>query len=141
MSEETGNQYSHCLATLEEALREAEKAFVDADTRYLEAQRDRKIAMEAINQHQIEIDAAVAELRKISIPGTRWHLTRTDEDDTLELNAEDMVPASSRAKASKPDLVSSEAEAALAKKFDRLRSHSAARSDDPVLKVVAKPGR
>ncbi|MBV7266317.1 hypothetical protein [Erythrobacter ani] len=141
MSKDTGNQYSHCLATLEEALREAEKAFVDADTRYLEAQQDRKIAMEAINQHQIEIDAAIAELRKVSIPGTRWHLSRSEPDETLELNAEDMVPAKAEPIASKSDLISSDAESVLASKFDRLRRQSAARSDDPVLKVVAKPGR
>lgn len=79
------------LAQIEAELLKAEAAYIDADTRLREAERDRQSALDTINSHQVEFDQAVAELRRRSTPGSRWREQLTHPGDPLELGPESIA--------------------------------------------------
>ncbi len=130
------------LAGIEGDLIQAEQDFSDADARFRQAQKDRRIALEKINLHQTEMDETSAEIRKNSIPGTRWRLELDDQnsDEALELHSEDIVPEEEPA-SRRPNsraTASDSARRAFSKDFELLKASSDP-AEDPVLKVVAGP--
>ena len=139
MSEGTPLRNGRCLAEIENNLREAEQAFADADARYKQAENDRRVAVETINQHQAEIDDAVRQLRELSIPGTRWSAGSAHQDEPLVLHSEDIVSKRSQPPTQADDLASTETKQAISRDLERLRNTADEDESDPVLKVVANP--
>jgi hypothetical protein len=76
------------LAEIESDLLKAEAAFVDADKRLEKAERDRCAAIETINRHQTEFDAAVSGLRLRSTAGSRWRLEVGQPEEALMLQGD-----------------------------------------------------
>lgn len=136
MTEGITARNGRCLAGIESDLREAEQAYADADARYIEAENDRRAAIEAINRHQSEMDHAVGQLRQYSIPGTHWNSGPAAGEQPLELDTRDILARESKAALSSENLTSGSTAKAAARGFDRLRESDAS---DPVLKVVASP--
>lgn len=139
MGEANGRLEKRGLAGIEADLLKAEEAFADADARFKEAEQDRRAALETINLHQREMDEAFAELRKLSIPGTRWRSEQAGGEEPLELHSEDIVTDGRRVTAGEASLTSEATKKAFAKDFELLKASAKARNDDPVLKVVASP--
>lgn len=77
------------LAEVEADLLNSEKAYQDAATRMDEARRDLDAALRLIDQHQAELDSAVAALRERSAPGSRWRASLSSNDELL-LSSEHM---------------------------------------------------
>ena len=63
---------SRSVSEIESDLLAAEKAYGDAEKRLKDAQRERQVALEAINKHQTEFDQAIAQLRQRSSPDSHW---------------------------------------------------------------------
>ena len=124
------------LSEIEKDLLKAEEDFTDADLRYEEAERDRRIALDTINKHQAEFDLAIESLRKRSIAGSKWKAETSRGGEPLVLQPEDMAEDEPAASQWNPSPVAAE--------FERYRAFShTERTDpitDPVLKVVRRPG-
>lgn len=132
-----GNEQRRCLSEVESDLVKAEDAFADADARLKAAKADLAAAIGMINEHQEELDSLIADMRRRSVPGTKWHpegAAIADDRDALELGSENIVPEETRT-----PLVSPEKKTELSEKFARLKSKSGSDGDDPVLKVVYGP--
>lgn len=71
------------LAQVEVDLLAAEKAFHDAAARLNEANRDLDAALRLIDQHQSELDLAIAALRERSPAGSRWSSGRSSANELL----------------------------------------------------------
>lgn len=82
---------SRSLAQIESDMIAAEKAFAEAEERLKQAKRDSDAALSAINQHQSELDAAVARLRERSPAGSAWKGAGSDVA-VLMLEHEDSSP-------------------------------------------------
>ncbi|QFT77367.1 hypothetical protein [Erythrobacter sp. THAF29] len=136
---ETGSEKTRCLAQVETDLVKAEDAFADADARLKAARADRAAAIELINGHQREMDALIADMRRRSVPGTKWHPEGAVEAETLELGKDSMVPDDTRDTQLEGSLVSREKKEEVSRKFARLNGKSPPEGDDPVLKVVYGP--
>lgn len=141
MINEKSLRSGRCLAEIEGNLREAEKAFEDADARFKQAETDRRMAVEIINRHQAEIDDAIRQLRDRSIPGTHWSDQPPAEDEPLMLNSDDMVSNSLSDRSTFEELASSQTKQAISRDLERLRSSANTDESDPVLKVVANPAK
>lgn len=141
MTEESPTPSERCLAGIEAELHEAEKAFADANARYIEAERDRRTAIEIISRRQVEIDATIALLRERSIPGTRWNDGSADIPSVkppLDLSTEAVLePAHSATINDDDPLTSRRTRKALEDEFGKLRESRSASDDDPVLKVIS----
>lgn len=136
MNENEASLSGRALADIESDLVKAEKAFVDADARFTQAERDRRTALDTINKHQTELDSAISELRQRSIAGSRWDLDVGEEEDTLNLQPEDIVEDEDENE-SKPDsLLSRDTKQVLAADFERLRASTQGQDRDTVLKVA-----
>jgi hypothetical protein len=109
------------LAQIESDLLKAEADFAEADDRLKEAERDRDLALDTINQHQLEFDEAVAELRQRSTVGSNWKLDMEMAEDF----AEGSFDASPRFET---DDV----------KFKRSKSPAKSSIDDPCVKIIMK---
>lgn len=130
---------ARCLAQVETDLIKAEDAFADADARLKAARADRAAAIELINDHQREMDSLIADMRRRSVPGTKWHPEGVDESEPLELGHDNVVTDDTRDTQSEDALVSREKKEEVSRNFARLNSKSAPDGDDPVLKVVYGP--
>lgn len=107
------------IAQIESDLIKAEAAFADADSRLKQAERDRRSAIDTINNCQIEFDKAVARLRERSVPGSKWHPEMEQAemerpDDTLILQPENIAQDETAQERSNGSSV--------AVQFDRLRT-------------------
>lgn len=111
------------LAQIEDDLHEAEKFLVEADARLEAAKRERAAAVEKINQYQNEFDRIVADRRRQSIPGTKWHQESGEARDPLDLGTEGMALRSDQS-------VDSPAFKVVSGQFDRLRDHVASAEPD-----------
>jgi hypothetical protein len=111
------------LAEIENDLLKAETAYTDADRRMMHAKRERQTALEAINGHQAELDAALAALRQRSTPGSRW---RPDDDqpDVLSLDSEDELSESVEDVEESPSSLSTPTVKSVSAHFDRLKFHA-----------------
>ena len=107
-------QQGRALAQIESDLLKAVAAFNDADTRLKDAEHDRRAAIGTINQHQMEFDSAVAELRKRSTAGSKWRLEMEKPENALILQSEDM--AEDPIASNRPKLKS------VSEEFDRLKA-------------------
>lgn len=139
MTEDTSSNSKRCLAGIEAELHEAEQAFADANARYVEAERDRRIALETISKRQIEIDSAIALLREQSIPGTRWNQGEAGndhEDEPLALSSEEMLDLPARDEADERRLTSHSIQERVEEQFGKLREEGRSSDEDPVLKVI-----
>lgn len=132
-------QARRCLAGIESDLCEAEKAFADADARYIEAENDRRVALERINEYQQEIDEAIKKMRDHSFQGTHWSAKGAAGDAPLELDLQDVVSQESQPRLRDNELTSGETRKSLAREFERLRGKTERGEDNPVLKVVTTP--
>jgi len=101
------------IAEIEGNLLKAEEAFADADTRFKEAERDRRAALDTINKHQVEFDRAIAHLRQRSIPGSKWRLETEQAEDALVLEVETILGEGN---------ASSSSLSSVTEQFDRLRT-------------------
>lgn len=139
MTEDTLSNNKRCLAGIESELHEAEKAFADANARFVEAERDRRIALETISKRQIEIDSAIALLREQSIPGTRWSQSETGNDpenEPLALRSEEILDLADRDEADERRLTSQSIQERVEEQFGKLRDEGRGNDEDPVLKVI-----
>ena len=82
-------QGKRAIADIESDLLKAEEVFVDADARLKKAERDRRMALDKINKHQMELDEAIEALRQRSIPGSKWRLESGEAEYLLVPEAED----------------------------------------------------
>ncbi|MCB2060044.1 MAG: hypothetical protein R3E09_02420 [Novosphingobium sp.] len=119
MSENEAPQGKRALAQIESDLQKAEEAFVDADNRLKEAERDRHTALDTINKHQMEFDEAVTELRQRSIPESKWRLQPGETKAPLVLQSENI--AENVNVSGRPNLTSVTADKSVAAEFKRLR--------------------
>jgi hypothetical protein len=126
MSGNGSHRGERALAQIEGDLLKAEAAFADADARLKEAQRDRDAALETINQHQIEFDHGVSDLRKRSTPGSRWNPGRASPEDALIVDAELMTDEAGSAGAER---------SAEAIRFRRADDRKSAGQDSPMVKI------
>lgn len=136
---ETESEKARCLAQVENDLIKAEDAFADADSRLNAARRDRAAAIELINDHQREMDSLIADMRRRSVPGTKWHPEGVEEGEPLELGRESIVPDDTEDTRPSSSLVSREKKDEVSRKFARLKRKAEPEGDDPVLKVVYGP--
>ncbi len=140
MSKNVSQKGKRALSGIESDLLKAEAAFADADVRYKEAERDRRLALETINKHQMEMDSAIDELRQLSMPGTKWRLEMGEDGEALELNRDDIVSESQENVPSDDvELALEQTKKAFTKDFELLKASAQPRGEDPVLKVVASP--
>jgi len=126
------------LAQIENDLLKVEEAYEDADTRLKEAENDRRAAIDTINDLHLELDEAIAELRRRSIPGTKWHLEKGKLEDTLILQPENIAEHETASNRSNMTSVASVRSAASG--FERLRAHTRSEDSGPVVKIVQGPG-
>ena len=111
------------LAEIENDLIKAETAYSDADKRMTHAKRERQIALEAINQHQVELEAALAALRQRSTPGSRWHPDDHPED-VLSLGSEAELSECVEDVEESPSSLSAPTVKSVSAHFDRLKFHA-----------------
>ncbi|QIG53182.1 hypothetical protein G6N82_02550 [Altererythrobacter sp. BO-6] len=137
MNDENTQTGARSLAEIESDLLKAEKAFLDADSRFRKAQQDRRAALSTIDKHQDELDECLLALRQRSVPGTKWCLELGQADETLDLHSEDIVSEISAGGFDGAELVSDATRKAAKKDFDILRTSASANGEDPVLKVVS----
>ncbi len=126
MSGNGSRRGERALAQIEGDLLQAEAAFTDADMRLKEAQRDRDSALETINQHQIEFDRGVAEMRQRGTPGSRWNPGARSAEDALIVDAEVV---------SEDDASSGAGRANEAIRFRRADDRKPAAQDSPMVKI------
>jgi hypothetical protein len=90
MNENENLRDGRSLAQIENDLLKAEVSYAEADARFQAALGDRTCALETINQHQMELDEAVAALRQSSIAGSRWKIETGEFDDIVMSNDDDL---------------------------------------------------
>ena len=112
------------LAEIENDLVKAETAYTDADRRMTHAKRERQSALEAINRHQAELDAALAALRQRSTPGSRWRPDDDQPEDVLSLDSEDELSESVEDVEESPSSLSTPTVKSVSAHFDRLKFHA-----------------
>ncbi len=122
------------LAKIEGDLREAEEAFAEADARLKVAEGDRSAALHKINEHQLEIDKAITELRERSIAGSEWSKAKEKAEDDLLLQAEDI--ADDHPGPDDSNLSSVATADTVLSHIEHLRSHTQSQNSDPVLKIA-----
>lgn len=140
MTEEDSFQNKRPLAGIEAELHEAELAYADANARYMEAECDRRIALETISKRQIEIDTAVGLLRERSIPGTRWNTGGAAKDaeiQPLDLSNEDMLDTGAGPVEDNRRLTSHSSQEKIEEELGKLRENGRRADEDPVLKVIS----
>lgn len=93
MTHDDAMQGARSLAQIESDMVAAEAAFADADARLRQAERDRHAAIEALNRHQSEVDAAIARLRLRSPEGSTWHRQAGGGKEVLMLENEESSDA------------------------------------------------
>lgn len=113
---------SRAVAEIESDLLKAEEAFADADNRVKEAERDRRTALDTINNCQMEFDKAIAELRQRSAAGSKWHLEMGGGEKALILKPEDIGEHEIASQRSN--------EASVVEQFDRLRAAAQSEGDE-----------
>lgn len=120
------------LAEIEGDLLNAETAYSGADSRIKHAERERQMALETINRHQAELDAALAALRQSSTPGSRW---RSDlpADEILYLSSDDELSGEFEGAEGSTSSLSPPTVKSVSAHFDRLKFHAeqSARGEQP----------
>lgn len=79
------------IAAIEKDLLNAQDSFADAEKRYILARQDCDAALDRTNEHQTELDEAIADMRKRSVRGSMWRLQVDGADVPLVLQAEDIA--------------------------------------------------
>lgn len=123
MSNRTLDASTRTLAEIENELLKAEAAYADADERLEIANRERRTALQSINEHQAEFDEALAALRQRSTPGSIWHPQPEGPDDVLALSSDDELADAGKAKVETDTTLSPPAVQSVSKHFERLRFH------------------
>ena len=123
MGNQKADASARSLAEIENDLVKAETAFTDADRRMIHAKRERQTALDAINEHQSELDAAIEALRQRSTPGSRW---RPDgqPDDVLSLDSEIELSEGLEDLERSTSSLSTPTVKSVAANFDRLKFHA-----------------
>lgn len=111
------------LAEIENDLVKAETAYADADRRMMHAKRERQTALEAINGHQAELDAALAALRQRSTPGSRWR-PNDQPEEVLSLGSENELSESFEDVEQRTSSLSTPTVKSVSAHFDRLKFHA-----------------
>jgi hypothetical protein len=127
------------LAKIEGDLREAEEAFMEADTRLKIAEDDRSAALDKINKCQLEIDTALAEMRQRSVAGSKWSIAKAKADGDPVLQADDIADDQPDSDAS--NLSSSETADTVLSHIENLRSYTQSQDSDPVVKIATSKRR
>jgi hypothetical protein len=81
-------RHLRALSEIEKDLLAAEAGFTNAETRRQQAEADAEAALDAINEYQAEIDAAVERLRRASPTGSKWSYDTDRSSNVLTLNNE-----------------------------------------------------
>ncbi|MGQ7830693.1 hypothetical protein [Altererythrobacter sp. Z27] len=86
MNETTRIRKARPLGEIEGELLKAETDYMEADEALKKAKRARENALEKIISCQLELDAAVTQLRSVATPGSRWHAQQSEQEDVLNLD-------------------------------------------------------
>ncbi|MDE2570493.1 MAG: hypothetical protein KGM93_16410 [Sphingomonadales bacterium] len=126
MTEQSTSNDMRSLAEIEKDLRSAEAAYLEAEARVSQAERDRSAALKLLNTHQSEFDESVLVLRARSIPVSKWGDKRSGINDVLDLQNDQVAEGT-------PEIGQKGAIIAAAE-FDRLRANLKS-SENPLVKV------
>jgi hypothetical protein len=74
------------LGEIEAELLKSEDDYAEADEALRKAKKAREAALESIISCQLELDDAVAQLRSVATPGTRWYSEQSSAPDILNLD-------------------------------------------------------
>lgn len=123
MGKQDADASRRSLADIESDLLRAETAYGDADSRMILAERERQTALQTINRHQAELDAALATLRQRSTPGSRWR-PGDQPEEVLSLGSEDELSERIEDVEQSPTSLSTPTVKSVSAHFDRLKFHA-----------------
>ena len=86
MNETTKFGKARPLGEIETELLKSEQEYAEADEALRKAKMAREGALESIISCQLELDEAVAQLRSVATPGSRWHSEQRNSPNVLNLD-------------------------------------------------------